>query len=98
MATQSMAQELVNLKSENARMKAALEKASSQRISFKVSLPRDPGTHSDKDKGSDGGALSVYGLGRFPVTLYKGQWERLFTVLDDLKAFIQANESSLSVK
>lgn len=44
------------------------------------------------------GALSVYGLGRFPVTLYRGQWERLLAVTEDLNNFIKANEATLTVK
>lgn len=49
-------------------------------------------------KVSDKGALSVYGLGRFPVTLYRGQWERLLGAKDDIEAFIAANAATLSVK
>lgn len=49
-------------------------------------------------KVSEKGALSVYGLGRFPVTLYLGQWERLLGSLDPLKAFIQANHSKFTTK
>lgn len=49
-------------------------------------------------KVSDKGALSVYGLGRFPVTLYRGQWERLATHMDDITAFITANAATLTVK
>lgn len=49
-------------------------------------------------KVSDKGAVSVYGMGRFPVTLYKGQWDKLIANLDALKAFIKANESQLSMK
>jgi hypothetical protein len=44
------------------------------------------------------GALSVYGMGRFPVTLYKEQWLRLLTMADDIKAFIEANNESLKTK
>ncbi len=44
------------------------------------------------------GALSVYGLGRFPVTLYKEQWERLFAKLDELKKFIKDHESQLRTR
>jgi hypothetical protein len=44
------------------------------------------------------GAVSVYGLGRFPVTLYKSQWDKLLGAADDIKAFIVANESQLAVK
>ena len=47
-------------------------------------------------KVSEKGACSVYGLGKFPVTLYVGQWERLFGKLDELKAYLKANESKLS--
>jgi hypothetical protein len=49
-------------------------------------------------KVSDKGALSVYGIGRFPVSLYRAQWERLLTAKDDILAFIDANASKLSVK
>lgn len=49
-------------------------------------------------KVSEKGAVSVYGLGRFPQTLYVGQWERLLAQVDELKAFIEANRSALSVK
>jgi hypothetical protein len=49
-------------------------------------------------KVSEKGALSVYGMGRFPVTLYKEQWLRLLTMADEIKAFIEANEASLKSK
>ena len=44
------------------------------------------------------GALSVYGLGRFPVTLYRGQWERLIAESGKVTEFIKANEAALKVK
>lgn len=44
------------------------------------------------------GALSVYGLGRFPVTLYKEQWTRLLTARDELQAFLQENDAQLKAK
>lgn len=47
---------------------------------------------------SEKGALSVYGMGRFPFTLYVEQWERLLAMADDIKAFIKANGSKLSRK
>jgi hypothetical protein len=40
-------------------------------------------------KVSEKGALSVYGLGRFPVTLYREQWEKLLGMADEIRAFIQ---------
>jgi hypothetical protein len=47
---------------------------------------------------SDKGGVSVYGLGRFPVTLYKEQWTKLLDMADDIRAFIKENESKLKVK
>ena len=49
-------------------------------------------------KVSEKKALSLYGMGRFPVTLYRGQWERLFAMVDDIKAFIETHKSELAVK
>ena len=49
-------------------------------------------------KVSEKGGVSVYGLGRFPVTLYKEQWEKLLGMTEDIKAFLIANESQLKTK
>ena len=49
-------------------------------------------------KVSEKGALSVYGMGRFPVTLYKEQWLKLLAIAEDLKKFIQENDSKLKTK
>ena len=49
-------------------------------------------------KVSEKGALSVYGMGRFPVTLYKEQWLRLLGMAEEIKAFIEANQGSLKAK
>ena len=49
-------------------------------------------------KVSEKGAVSVYGLGRFPVTLYQEQWDKLLGQIDDLRAFIDANRASLKKK
>ncbi len=49
-------------------------------------------------KVSEKGALSVYGLGRFPVTLYAGQWERLFATQAEIAAFAKANAALLATK
>jgi len=49
-------------------------------------------------KVSEKGALSVYGMGRFPVTLYKEQWLKLLAMADDIKSFIEANDESLKSK
>jgi hypothetical protein len=44
------------------------------------------------------GGVSVYGLGRFPVTLYYEQWIRLLDVADKLRAFLDENKSRLKLK
>ena len=44
---------------------------------------------------SEKGAVSVYGLGRFPITLYKSQWQALFAMQDEIKAFIIENNDKL---
>ncbi|HLE42531.1 MAG TPA: hypothetical protein VJB36_00790 [Methylomirabilota bacterium] len=49
-------------------------------------------------KVSDKGGVSVYGLGRFPVTLYKEQWLRLLDMADEIRAFIRENEARLKTK
>jgi hypothetical protein len=75
-----------DIKAELERLRAensALKKTSAKGLSLKV---------------SEKGALSVYGLGRFPVTLYKEQWNKLLDMTDDLRAFIKANDSALKTK
>ena len=49
-------------------------------------------------KVSEKGALSVYGLGRFPVTLYREQWEKLLAMSEQIRDFIQANDATLKKK
>lgn len=62
---------------------AALKKGASTGIRMKV---------------SEKGAVSIYGMGRFPVTLYKEQWLRLLDMSDEIRAFIATNQSSLKAK
>jgi hypothetical protein len=58
----------------------------------------------NKDKGgltlkvSEKGAVSLYGMGRFPVTLYKEQWLRILASASEIEAFIRDNESRLKSK
>lgn len=49
-------------------------------------------------KVSEKGALSIYGMGRFPVTLYKEQWLKLLSIADDIKTFIKENDDRLKAK
>ena len=49
-------------------------------------------------KVSEKGGVSLYGLGRFPVTLYKEQWKRLLDMSDEIRRFIEDNDSQLKVK
>jgi hypothetical protein len=65
------------------KQKAAREARDKKGISFKV---------------SEKGGVSVYGLGRFPVTLYQEQWMRLFSEVESLKTFIEENKAALKVK
>ena len=47
---------------------------------------------------SEKGGVSVYGLGRFPVTLYKEQWTKLLEMADEIRAFIREHEAELKTK
>jgi hypothetical protein len=62
---------------------AALKKGASSNVRMKV---------------SEKGGLSVYGMGRFPVTLYKEQWLKLLDMSDQIREFIAANEAQLKAK
>ena len=49
-------------------------------------------------KVSEKGGVSVYGLGRFPVTLYQEQWNKLLLMAEDIRSFIRENEAKLKKK
>lgn len=49
-------------------------------------------------KVSQKGAVSLYGMGRFPVTLYKEQWLKLLGFGDEIKKFIEQNDGQLKAK
>ena len=75
---------------------AQMQAEPQRKITLKVTAPKlDEKT--GEMKGSSG-AISVYGLGRFPVTLYASGWERLLSEADTIHAFIKANEALLSRK
>ncbi|MBA2302302.1 MAG: hypothetical protein H0W08_06665 [Acidobacteria bacterium] len=78
--------EAEDLKAELERLKAENEQLKGQRgraVSLKV---------------SEKGGVSVYGLGRFPVTLYKEQWTKLLSMVDEIRAFIKENDARLKAK
>lgn len=79
-----MTTEADTLAAENARLKAELAAATAPKPLY--------------CKVSQKGAVSVYGLGRFPVTLYAEQWERLSLFIGEVSDFIVAHESELSRK
>lgn len=49
-------------------------------------------------KVSEKGGVSIYGLGRFPVTLYKEQWAKLLDMADDIRAFLKEHDAQLKTK
>ena len=49
-------------------------------------------------KVSEKGAVSLYGMGRFPVTLYKEQWLRILASAPEIEAFIRENDGKLKTK
>ena len=63
-----------------------------------AALKKAPAKGTLTFKVSEKGAVSVYGMGRFPVTLYKEQWEKLFSRADDLKKFLVENNHLLKTK
>ena len=77
-----------DLKAELARLKAENEVLKNKKTSG--------GTLSMKV--SEKGALSIYGMGRFPVTLYKEQWLKLLGITDEIRKFIEENDSRLKAK
>jgi hypothetical protein len=81
-----MTDEDQDLKAEVERLKAENERLKSQR-------GRSAGL-----KVSEKGGVSVYGLGRFPVTLYKEQWARLLGMADEIRAFIKEHDAELKAK
>ncbi len=76
-------------------MKAELERLRAENETLKS---KKPGQGVLSMKVSEKGALSVYGMGRFPVTLYKEQWVKLLSIAEELKKFIAENDSRLKTK
>lgn len=81
--TAAQRQELELLRKQNEELKAKLEARNNRALTWKV---------------SEKGAVSVYGLGRFPVTLYPGQWPKLAKVMPEILDFIEEQIAEGNVK
>jgi hypothetical protein len=79
--------------SEEEDMKAELERLRKENEKLK-----NRGIKGTSIKVSEKGGVSVYGLGRFPVTLYKEQWLKLLDMADDIRGFISENQAQLKSK
>jgi hypothetical protein len=73
-------------------------KAELERLKAENEALKNRGARGISMKVSEKGAVSIYGLGRFPVTLYKEQWTKLLDMADDIRAFIKENEGKLKTK
>ena len=74
-------------------LKAELERLRAENAALKARTARGVTL-----KVSEKGAVSVYGLGRFPVTLYKEQWVKLLDLAADIRAFIEEHQAELKAK
>ena len=83
MAEETPEQKIARLESENRRLQEQMQQRNPGQLRLKV---------------SEKGGLSVYGLGRFPVTLYKEQWIRLLDQDDEIRSFLKENDQLLKAK
>jgi hypothetical protein len=83
MAEETAEEKLARLEAENKILREQVDQRKPGQLRLKV---------------SEKGALSVYGLGRFPVTLYKEQWRRLLDYADEIKTFLKDNDHLLKGK
>jgi hypothetical protein len=83
MAEETPEQKLARLEAENRALREQIEQRKPGQLRLKI---------------SEKGGLSVYGLGRFPVTLYKEQWIRLLDYADEIRSFIKDNDQLLKAK
>jgi hypothetical protein len=77
------------------QVQSELERLRAENEALKASMVR---RGSVSIKVSEKGGVSVYGLGRFPVTLYKEQWLKLLDLADEIRAFIRAHDKDLKTK
>lgn len=74
-------------------MRAELERLKAENAALK-----SRGAKGVSLKVSEKGGVSVYGLGRFPVTLYKEQWAKLLDMAEDIRTFIHEHDAELKTK
>jgi len=74
-------------------LKAELERLRKENVALKKG-----GGSANLIKVSPKGGISVYGMGKYPVTLYKEQWLRLLNMSDEIRAFIEENDAKLKTK
>ena len=73
-------------------------KAELERFRNENAAPKKSAATGITMKVSEKGGLSVYGMGRFPITLYKEQWLKLLDMSDAIRSFIEANDAALKSK
>lgn len=83
MADETAEEKVARLEAENRALKEQIDRRKPGELRLKI---------------SEKGGLSVYGLGRFPVTLYKEQWARLLNHADEIKQFLQDHDQELKAK
>jgi hypothetical protein len=83
----------VHLMSSPEELQAEIERLKAENESLKK-----PARGQMSLKVSEKGALSVYGLGRFPVTLYREQWEKLLAMAEEIRNFIRDHDAALKKK
>lgn len=74
-------------------MKAELERLRAENAALRKSGPKGVSM-----KVSEKGGLSIYGLGRFPVTLYKEQWTKLLDMAEEIRTFLREHDAELKTK
>lgn len=83
MSEETAEQKLARLEAENLALKEQIDQRKPGELRLKI---------------SEKGGLSVYGLGRFPVTLYKEQWTRLLNHVEEIKRFLKEHDHDLKGK
>ena len=83
MAEETSDEKLARLEAENKALREQVDQRRPGQLRLKV---------------SEKGGLSIYGLGRFPVTLYKEQWIRLLEHAEEIKSFLKENDPLLKAK